>query len=383
MATDELEDQARTETSHIEVRQGPHELYGDILESILSRVPLLHLVPACHVSKSWKRTGSSSLRRFHRNIKPWLIVLAQATRSPYHTTARAYDPDSHAWIDIHSQPMIGSISTLRSSNSLLYALSPSKFAFSTDPLHYTWHTVDAPLIWRTDPITGVVGHHIVVAGGTCDFEDDPLSVEMYDTVSKTWTRCDSIPAVLEDSAASTWLSVAVDDSKMYVMDKGSGVTCSFDPDSSTWSGPYDLRPDETVFSAVIGFADDRLILVGAVGSAENLEGVKVWEVNSVSFECKGLVGEMPEAMVEKLKGESDCVASIGMSCMGHMVCLHNPWSPEELILCELAEGGCSWGRVRNAAVDDRTRMQKLVVTCSKVGLPDLHKALQVGALRLV
>ncbi|KAM0965223.1 hypothetical protein ACFX2C_021158 [Malus domestica] len=349
MATDELEDQARTETSHIEVRRGPHELYGDILESILSRVPLLHLVPACHVSKSWKRTGYSSLRRFHRNIKPWLIVLAQATRSPYHTTAHAYDPDSHAWIDIHSQPMIGSISTLRSSNSLLYALSPSKFAFSTDPLHYTWHMVDAPLIWRTDPITGV----------------------------------DSIPAVLEDSAASTWLSVAVDDSKMYVMDKGSGVTCSFDPDSSTWSGPYDLRPDETVFSAVIGFADDRLILVGAVGSAENLEGVKVWEVNGVSFECKELVGEMPEAMVEKLKGESDCVASIGMSCMGHMVCLHNPWSPEELILCELAEGGCSWGSVRNAAVDDRTRMQKLVVTCSKVGLPDLHKALQVGALRLV
>ncbi|CAN6548921.1 unnamed protein product [Malus baccata var. baccata] len=359
-------------------------LYGDILEAILYHVPLLHLVPACHVSKSWNRAVSSSLRHLNRNVKPWLIVLSQTTWSPYKTTARAYDPSSHAWIDIHSQPSIKSISTLRSSHSkLLYMLSPSKFAFSTDPLHHTWHHVDAPLVWRTDPIVALVGHRIVVAGGTCDYEDDPLAVEIYDTRERRWCTCNSMPAILKDSAASTWISVAVDDSKMYVTDKNTGLTYTFDPDSRTWSGPYDLCPDGTVFGAMTGFANGCFILVEAIGSAVHLKGVKVWEVNGLSFECKKLIGEMPPAMMAKLKGESDCAGTVSMSCTRDMVCLHNPWSPEELILCELVDGGCRWGSVRNAVVNGGTRMQKLVVTCSNVGLPDLHKAVQVGALKVV
>ncbi|KAM1376689.1 hypothetical protein PS1_038677 [Malus domestica] len=48
---------------------------------------------------------------------------------------------------------------------------PSKFIFSTDPLHHTWHHVDAPLIWRTDMIIALVGHSIVFTGGTCDYEN--------------------------------------------------------------------------------------------------------------------------------------------------------------------------------------------------------------------
>ncbi|KAM0984153.1 hypothetical protein PS2_011361 [Malus domestica] len=375
--------QIPTKISSIE-DQEEAPLYGDILEAILYHVPLLHLVPACHVSKSWNRAVSSSLRHLKRNVKPWLIVLAQTIRFPYKINARAYDPASHAWIDIHFQPSMKSISTLRCSHStLLYMLSPSKFAFSTDPLHHTWNHVDAPLVWRTDPIVALVGHRIVVAGGTCDYEDDPLAVEIYDTRERTWGTCNSMPAILKDSAASTWLSVAVDDSKMYVTDKNTGLTYTFDPDSNTWCGPYDLCPDRTVFGAVTGFANGRFILVEAVGSAGNLTTMKVWEVNGVSLECKTLIGEMPPAMVEKLKGETDCAGTVSMSCTRDMVCLHNTLSPEELILCELVDDGCRWGSVGNAVVNDGTRMQKLVVTCSNVGLPDLHKAVQLGALKVV
>ncbi|KAM2216077.1 hypothetical protein ACFXTI_022607 [Malus domestica] len=30
-----------------------------------------------------------------------------------------------------------------------------------------------------------------------------------------------------------------------------------------------------------------------------------------------------------------------------MVYLHNPWSPEKLILCELVDGGCRWWSARS------------------------------------
>ncbi|KAM1217167.1 hypothetical protein ACFX2I_013388 [Malus domestica] len=195
--------------------------------------------------------------------------------------------------------------------------------------------------------------------------------------------CNSMPAILKDSAASTWLFVAVDDSKMYVTDKNTGLTYTFDPDSKTCCGPYDLCPDATVFGAVTGFANGRFILVEAVGIAVNLKTVKIWEVNGVSLECKKLIGEMPPVMVEKLKGETDSTGTVSMSCTRDMVCLHNTWPREELILCELVDGGCRRGSVRNAVVNDGTRMQKLVVTCSNVGLPDFHKAEQLRALKVV
>ncbi|CAN6725542.1 unnamed protein product [Malus baccata var. baccata] len=195
--------------------------------------------------------------------------------------------------------------------------------------------------------------------------------------------CNSMPAILKDSAASTWLSVAIDDSKMYVMDKNTGLTYTFDPDSKTCCGPYDLCPDATVFGAMTGFANGHFILVEAVRIAVNLKTVKMWEVNGVSLECKKLIGEMPPAMVEKLKGETNWTGTVSMSCKRDIVCLHNTWSWEELILCELVDGGCRRGSVRNTVVNDGTRMQKLVMTCSNVGLPDLHKVEQLRALKVV
>ncbi|KAK9935366.1 hypothetical protein M0R45_022469 [Rubus argutus] len=367
-------------------------LYGDVLESVLSKLHLIHLLTACHVSKSWNRAVSSSLRSSSNNrtrIKPWLIVHTQTTRFPYVLSARAYDPASHVWLDIVPTPPINYISApIRSSHSsLLYMLSPSKLAFSVDALHLEWHHADsAPLVWRTDPIVAMVGHRVVVAGGACDYEDDPLAVEIYDAKTRTWDACDSMPAIFKDSAASTWLSVAADETRIYVTDKCSGVTYSFDPESKTWFGPYYLCPDRTVFSSVIGFANGNLILAGVVGEAEDVKGVKLWEVkvsDDESLELKKIIGEMPEMMLEKLKGESDCEPSIGISCMGSLVCLHNSADPSEMILCEIENRGCRWTSIRNEVASDGTRTQRMVVTCTNVGLPDMQKAVQVGALKIL
>lgn len=280
-------------------------IYGDILEEILSHVPLIHLIPALHVSKSWNQAVHSSLSR-HNPPKPWLILHSQATRSPCAISTHAYDPRSHLWIKISQPSLVKNSSTIiRSSHSnFLYTISPSRLSFSFDPLNLTWQHVGPPLVWRGDPIVAKVGVSIVVAGGTCDFEDDPLAVEIYDTKTGTWRARDSMPASLRDSASSTWLSVAATDEKLFVMEKQSGKTHCFDLKSNDWSAPHDLRPDPRCFYSVMGCMDDRLIVVGLIWDAEKVEKVKVWEVACESFEYCREIGEMPSALVQKLKNET-------------------------------------------------------------------------------
>ncbi|KAK4261340.1 hypothetical protein QN277_004352 [Acacia crassicarpa] len=353
-------------------------IHGDVLEAILSHVPLIDLLSASQVSISWKRAVSSSLA--HRNpTKPWLILHTQSSRSPHLTSMHAYDPRSHLWLEIH-RPNPSSVkfaSALRSSHSsLFYVLSPTSFAFSFDPLHLTWHHAVAPRVWRIDPIIALVGPRIVVAGGACDFEDDPLAVELYDPATRTWSMGPSMPEIFKDSTGSTWLSVAVDEQRMHVTEKSSGITHSFDPNAEIWYGPYDLRPDQSAYSCVIGTLQNRLIVAGLVGDMENLKSVRLWEVRGELGEEFGLteIGEVPAEMVEKLKGENECVASISMNTMGDFLYIHNPSELAEIIVGEVVNGMCKWRSVTNVVMKDETRMQRMVVGCVDVGLGDLQKA---------
>ncbi|XVF85013.1 hypothetical protein PTKIN_Ptkin17bG0084600 [Pterospermum kingtungense] len=376
------------EQKHVKVEEAEADDYdddirGDVLESILCYVPLIHLLPACHVSKSWNHAVFSSLRHFNKP-KPWLIVHSQTTRPPYYATAAlAYDPRSDLWLRISQKPPLHYVSPLRSSNStLLYMLSPSNFSFSIDPLHLTWHHVDPPLVWRTDPIVTVLGLHIIVAGGACDFEDDPLSVEIYDLGTRKWDKCESMPAALKDSAASTWLSVAANTKKLYAMDQDSGITYSFDPNSRVWSGPYDLRHDQNIYFSVIGILrDNKMIMMGLLGNSENVKEVKVWELKGESFEFCKEIGMMPKELVEKLKGEYTSLSSIKICWAGDVMYIYNPEEPEELVVCEMAGEGVMprWGSLKNTAVTDWSRVaERMVVTCANVGLADLGKAVGSG-----
>ncbi|XP_052184453.1 F-box/kelch-repeat protein At1g23390 [Diospyros lotus] len=359
------------------VRAGSKEkeetpVHGHVLERILSHVSLVDLVPASHVSKAWMRAVFSSLRHFNAP-KPWVIVHAQGSRTPNRVTARAYDPRSDVWFEVQP-PAIEHVSAVRSSSSnILYALSPATLSFSVDPLRLTWHQADAPAVWRADPIVAAVGGRIVVAGGTCDFEDNPLAVEIYDVASRTWSSCESMPAVLKDSSASTWLSAASDDRKLYVTEKHSGTTLALDPETKTWSGPYNLRPDPSIFYSVISFSNNRLILIALIGDASNAKGLKLWGVNCESFECEGEIGEMPMELLEKLKGESLQLSSIGVCFSGKFVYIFNPSWAEEVIGCEFDKGGCRWWSIRNR---NGNGTERLVLTCSEVGIEDVRVALR-------
>ncbi|KAG5138098.1 hypothetical protein JHK82_022829 [Glycine max] len=359
-------------------------MHVDILEAIFSHVPLIHLVPASHVSNSWKRAVSTSLRHV-KPAKPWLTVHTQSPRAPHVTTTYAYDPRSREWFQIHA-PSPNHTTALRSSHStLLYTLSPREFTFSLDPLKLAWHHARPPRVWRTDPTVARVGTKIILAGGACDFEDDPLAVEAYDTESHAWLRCEPMPGILKGSTASTWLTVAVAGDKMHVTEKNSGVTCSFDCGTMTWQGPFNLRPDQSVFHCVTGTIRGRLMVAGLVGDAENVKEVKLWEVKGglglgLGFEE---IGAVPKEMVVKLvMGEGDCcccwgvAGSIEVNWIGDYVYFQNRMEPEEMVVCEVVNGRCEWGSVRNVTVNDVSRMGRMVFSGGHVGLEDLKRAVK-------
>lgn len=350
-------------------------VHGDILECILSHLPLIDLASSSSVSRGWERAVSSSLSHFNA-LKPWLLLHFHPKSSP---SAAAYDPRSAVWMNINYQSPIPPTAHLQSSHSsLLYTLTPSKFSFSIDPLHLTWQHVDPPLTWRTDPIVALVAHRLIIVAGTCVFDDEPPAVEIHDLKSNTWDTCEELPSIFAEYATAMWFSIAVDDNNLHVMHKASGAVFSFDPINKSWAGPFDMKPDPDIFSSIIGFAGGGMVIVGLLGSPEDVKIVKIYKV-VVQFSEWRKIGEMPKSFVEKFQGESAEMASIGMSSAGDFIFLHHGSDPVEVIQCEVVsggDGGCRWGIVPNTVVNDRTRLRRLVFTSSNVGVEDLQRPLR-------
>ncbi|XP_015965059.1 F-box/kelch-repeat protein At1g23390 [Arachis duranensis] len=351
-------------------------IYGDILEAIFSHVPLIHLVPAYHVSRAWNHAVSSSLAHVNP-IKPWLTILTQSKRDPHVTATYAYDPRSRVWIEMNLQPSIEHASAVQSSQStLLYTLTPAGFAFtdSEGAFRVSWHNAPAPSVWRTDPVVARVGNRVVVAGGACDFEDDLHAVEVYDMEARAWNTSQSMPELLKGSAGSTWLSVAVVGDKMLVTEKKSGVTFSFDPFSDTWNGPYDLRPDQNVFYCLTGILAGKLTVAGVMSGAENSKRVKLWSVEGELGSGSGFwfeeVGEMPNEMAEKVMRGWD-FGSVVVTWVGNFAYVMNPVKPEEVVVCEVG-ARCEWWSVRNVAAGDLTK--RMVVSGGGVSLQEVQRA---------
>ncbi|XP_010477634.1 PREDICTED: F-box/kelch-repeat protein At1g23390-like [Camelina sativa] len=370
-----------------EVEEGSIE--GDVLESILSYLPLLDLDSASQVSKSWNRAVFFSLRRF--KTLPWLFLYTQKTSQPYtlSTTAMAYDPKSDSWIELKStssSPPVEHVSVARSSHStLLYALSPAGLSFSTDAFHLTWRHVAPPRVWRIDPIVAVVGRSLIVAGGVCDFEEDKFAVELFD--DDAWEICESMPDSLYGSASATWLSVAASSEKMYVTEKSSGAAFSFDPETKSWTKLLDLCPGGfRLYSRSIGYSSESLIMAGITGDEDNPTGIELWGV-IVSDESPmdsrfESIGSMPEACLDKLRGaDSDWpLTSIAFNAVGDMVYIHDAAeNGGEIVAAEIGEGGklCKWRTLPNAnAIWNNTShaAERVIVACSNVGFSDLKFA---------
>ncbi|KAL9226347.1 hypothetical protein vseg_002171 [Gypsophila vaccaria] len=358
---------------------------GDLLEVILSKVPLIDLVSANYVSKSWAHAVTSSL--FYLNkLKPWVLIHTQSTTSLSKATTHAYDPRSNVWIEIY-QPSNPSETTptLRSScsSTIVYKLSDKKLSFSFDPLHQTWSCFPPSKVWRVDPIVSLLGRHVIVAGGAMYFEDDPLSVEMYDMETSHWSTCQSMPHILKDSTTSTWISTTSNQNNLYITQKFSGITYTFSPNTKTWSGPYNLRPDPRVFFSAINFVGNDLILVGLIGHAENVQTIKLWKINSELNEFNE-ISEIPTNFLEELKGEDYNFSSISLLASNDFICMYKNSNARVITFCEFIEEKWTWKSVKNIVCDDTRRIKdRMVMSCTKVGISDLRRAMNYGNCKFV
>lgn len=229
----------------------------------------------------------------------------------------------------------------------------------------------APKVWRQDPIVAMVGSHVVVAGGTCEFEDDPLAVEVLDPKSGKWAACEPMPTIFKSSASANWLSVAASDHKMYVLEKSSGEFCSFNLNTMKWERPSELRPEPSLYFSSIAFARDRLILFGLAGDANNVTSLRLWEVNCDTLEHKE-IGKMPAGMVGRLIKDADSpLSSIGVALAGDFAYVYNPSDPKEIFYCDFSTRICEWGSIQNTIVSDQNRLDRFIFTCSNVTMDDI------------
>ncbi|KAI0523163.1 hypothetical protein KFK09_005555 [Dendrobium nobile] len=344
-------------------RESP--LQGDVLESILSHVPTIDLLPALHVSTSWRRSALSSIRR--RQHRPWLLIhlLSRRRRRGLFT---AYDPYSHSW---HTLPH------LIPSPPITSHLLP--LALPLQPLAATWSLLPPPLLHRRDALIGLVGSRLILAGGVCDLGDRTCAVESLslDSSSFVWENCEPMPESLLESAAATWLAAAASNSRFYVMERGSADSSRlawFDLAAGRWSPvrPVRLGSEISRISAIgMGPAthdgEDRLVIVGLTDCGQ----LEIWEVEPENLEIRE-IGSLPAEAVAWIAGEGEERSpAVGFSNVGGFGFLYNLEGRGEIFACEFGDGKLSWEAIGwpPAAEEDPTAM--VVFRCAEPTLEDL------------
>ncbi|KAF3784449.1 F-box/kelch-repeat protein [Nymphaea thermarum] len=351
------------------------QLEGDVLEAVLSKVPMLDLVPASVVNRAWRDGVASALARPSARPRPWLFLHHQRVLGPSRLSTHAYDPNSGTWVrlpHVPSGPLAADETICASQPSLLYTLTPTSLCFSSDPVKARWvrTSEEAGLqVWRRDPAVAVVAPEgpsprVVVMGGTWEFEEDALAVEVYDVAAGRWERCESLPERLKGVSGTTW-QTAVSGRYVYVVERGSGGLCRFDVDAGKWGPAVELRQDRAVFHSSVVVSGDRVVLVGV-----STEGVRLWKADYESAKCE-LIGQMPPDMAEGFIGDQFPT----VSCLGQrdFIYMYNSSKPENIYAVDISAGRCDWEIIKNPAIGDVERMSRVALTCSQVKLDDVRR----------
>ncbi|GJM93416.1 hypothetical protein PR202_ga09970 [Eleusine coracana subsp. coracana] len=390
-------------------------LYGDVLESVVARVPAADLAAAARVSREWLRAVRAALRRRPRRL-PWLVVHLQCRSR---RSAAAYDPNSGAWLTVpHAPPPHATPSHVRlvrgARGDRVCALSLSGLAVARDPLGAA-ACVDlaAPAVWRVDPVFAAVGDRVVALGGACRLAlgegEDAAAVEVHESGvggGGGWTSCDPMPEPLRDSAAATWLSAAATERRVYLVDKATGWASWFDPASRRWGptrrlGMTDVAVSNWGVAPGRAYMDnERLVLFGAK-RADKQESCSVvvtaWEVDGDTLEpvpSSSRGDAMPSELAERLfprdddedeeededdweDGTSPSIGVCGNAAGGYV---YNAAEPSNgAVLYELREGSneatagtvARWEWVPCAPAVRAQPMGRAILGCSPVGVDEL------------
>lgn len=382
-------------------------LYGDVLESVVERVPVADLAAAARVSREWLRAVRAALRRRPLRL-PWLVVHLQGRGGL--RCAAAYDPCSGAWLAVpaprHATP--SHVRLLRGARGdRVCALSLSGLAVAADPLGTAGCVaLDAPGVWRIDPVLAAVGDRVVALGGACRLAlaegGNAAAVEVHEDGG--WTACDPMPDALSDSAAATWLSTAATDQRVYLVERTTGWASWFDPANRRWGPTRRLGPDAAVTTWGVApgraGAEERLLLFGAKRADKEAECtvvVQAWEVDGDTLEQSPSASSdaMPPELSERLfrrddtdddddeEELDDMTLSIGVCGNAAGGYVYNAAEPANgAVLYELCEEGnaiavARWDWVPCAPAVQAQPLGRAILGCSPVGLDEL--ALAVAA----
>lgn len=378
-------------------------LYGDVLESVVERVPAADLAATARVSREWLRAVRAALRRRPRRL-PWLVVHLQARGG--RRCAAAYDPCSGAWVAVpaprHATP--SHVRLVRGARGdRVCALSLSGLAVADDPLGTApCVALGAPAVWRVDPVLAAVGERFVALGGACRLAqadgEDAAAVEVHE--GGGWTPCEPMPDALRESAAATWLSAAATDQRVYLVERTTGWASWFDPASRRWGPTRRLGPDPAVTTWGVApgrdGADERVVLFGAkrADKEECTVVVQAWEVDGNTLEQAPSASSdaMPTELSERLfpRGDIDDEEDLDDAPLSIGVCgnatggyVYNAAEPANgAVLYELREEGkatavARWEWVPCAPAVQAEPLSRAILACSPMGLDEL--ALAVAA----
>ncbi|KAJ4749294.1 F-box/kelch-repeat protein [Rhynchospora pubera] len=292
------------------------DLPADMLEAVVTKLPTVDLLSASCVSHGWLHAVHSSLHTQPR-LFPWLIL--RCLPHPVATThwIHALDPHSRTWLSV--PPHYNSTGKAKepsptlnflhgSTRDRLYALTLSQLLISEDPFGCSCQMeAKGPNVWRQDPVVAEVqGQWVVVVGGgfLTDDREEEGAVEVYDKETGMWELAEPMPAEFDRSTYATWLSVAVSEKRLFVIEKKTGWVSRFDPESKKWGPTCQLRTVPSVSKwAIVMAGKERLLLVGAGAEGEMPTEMKVraWEVDGDSLQViNNKAMEMPAEMVDRL-----------------------------------------------------------------------------------
>lgn len=355
----------------MEAQEGDFDgLAVEIVEEILSRLPLQGCAAASAVCKRWQAllwpgTFCRRLAARHFAHRPWFFLAGVNHFLAAKNQAFGYDPDSGRW---HRFPAFQlppyDQGSLTGTHGLLFALAGTgicKLGYTPCLINNSsWRETPPLLLSRRSPIVAMVrnqqcsaptssadspcsngGYRLVVAGGKA--LHDQLVVEIYDSETDAWQPCAPLPPQFRLSSSSQWMRPTVFDGKFIAYETHTGFMASLDLDCRSWSNATLLKPLNTIYSFLIA-CGTSLVLAGL---CRNRPCFKLWSVDFTTLECTEL-GRMPEDLYTLFDEEDDEKDPL-ISCVGggdFIYIYSDSWHKDYLAcLCELSGGKVTWRKM--------------------------------------
>ncbi|CAL9064848.1 F-box/kelch-repeat protein At3g24760-like [Musa acuminata AAA Group] len=372
-------------------------LSWDIVELILSYLPLRSVVVAGAVCKQWRAViadpgfairAASSLPR-----RPWFFLYGQNNVVLRKNQAFGFDPDAGEWIALPPSPSVLHVDCFAGAGGFFFATtSAARFCYAP-LLRGPWRETSPLFFSRCNPLVGVFSaagdrrHFIVVGGarfigGLVDIED-PLAVEIYDPASNSWELCPPLPPDFRTGNSSQWLSAALLGGRFFfVFGIYSCSVAAFDLSRRAWTGVQTLRPPGVLFCFLLA-CNDRLILAGLCNAPDGPPCFALWAVDHTTMDFAE-IAVMPRDLLSCLfDTDDDDNKFASLKCVGldgrvyvfnedhhkaYPACVCEISEDSSAGVAEAASGlnlSCSWRKVPPlpSPVD---RFHKVIGFCSPV-----------------